>query len=289
MKYSEEFQALISSTLENYIGHGNPNAKILFLGQEGASEPDAAIEVDGRNDYIRSIKENREDWNGNIQDEAGYESMALACTPETLKNFNPLFPYKGQKFSYRRRSGKKDEHGNYIYHGAKGSAPTWCTYQKLINKILERLSTERKPMTKEDDLDFHRYSFHTDMSAVASRKHNHDQKELAAQSVLKRVSLLSNEFFRKFPIVIAAVGHFPRNTYGDEYFGKIFGVEFLGNEEIESGKWINISIRKDNARPMLLIHTPQFSAAISDRHLDQIAKRLVDFAKEHKINLMPEE
>ena len=40
---------------------------------------------------------------------------------------------------------------------------------------------------------------------------------------------------------------------------------------------------------MLLIHTPQFSDAISDRYFDQIAKRVVDFAIEHKINLWPEE
>ena len=284
MKYSKEFKALISSTHENYIGHGNPNAKILILGQEGASDPEARTEEDGRNDYLRSIKANREGWNCNIQMSIGYNNLTESCTPDTFVNYNPLYPYKGQKFQVRYGS---DEDGNL--KGAKGTARTWYNYQKLINKILERLSAERKPMTKDDDINFHCLSFHTDMSAVASKKHNHDKKEEAAKSVLERVALLSSDFFRNFPIVIAAVGHFPRDTYGDEYFGDIFGVEFLGNEETEIYKWINVSVRNDEAHPMLLIHTPQFSGAISDQYLDQIAKRIVDFACERHINLMPGE
>lgn len=283
MKYSEEFKALLRSAHEVYIGHGNPNAKILFLGQEGASDPDAAIEEDGRNDYLRSIETNREDWICNIQNGAGYETLPNCCTPDTLKEFNPLYPYKGQKFQVRTGS---DEAGNL--KGDKGTARTWYNYQKLINRIFELYSAERMPLTKDDDIDFHRLSFHSDMSAVASKKHN-SRKEDGINSVLERVSLLSSDFFRNFPIVIAAVGHFPRDTYGDEYFGDIFGVEFLGNEETEIYTWMNVSVRNDEAHPMLLIHTPQFSTAISDRYIEQIAKRVVDFAKEHKINLLPEE
>lgn len=284
MKYSKEFKALIDSTTESYIGHGNPNATILIIGQEGASDPEAGTEEDGRNDYGRSIEANREDWRRNIQEGTGYENLSHCCTPDTLKKYNPLYPYKGQKFQVRTGS---EEAGNL--KGAKGTARTWYNYQKLINRIFELHSAERKLLTKDDDIDFHRLSFHTDMSAVASKKHNHDKKEDAATSVLQRVSLLSSDFFRNFPIVIAAVGHFPRDTYGDEYFGNVFGVEFLGNEETEIYNWMNVSVRNDEAHPMLLIHTPQFSEAISDRYIEQIAKRVVDFAKEYKINLLPKE
>lgn len=283
MKYSKEFIALISSTMEDYIGHGNPHAKILFLGQEGASDPDASIEEDGRNDYLRSINANHEDWSRNIEYSTGYENLSDCCTPDTLKNYNPLYPYKGQKFQVR--TGLEDT-GNL--RGANGTARTWYNYQKLINRIFELFSAERKKMTKDDDIDFHCLSFHSDMNAVASKKHN-SIKEDSLKSVLERVSLLSSDFFRNFPIVIAAVGHFPRDTYGNSYFGDIFGVEFLGNEETELYNWVNVSVRNDDTHPMLLIHTPQFSDAISDRYFDQIAKRVVDFAIEHKINLWPEE
>lgn len=287
MNYSEEFKSLVASTNENYIGHGNPNAKILFIGQEGASDPEVAIEEDGRNDYKRSIESNREDWSRNIQEGIGYEALSMACAPETLKNYNPLFPYKGQKFQVRYGS---DEDGNL--KGAKGTARTWYNYQKLINKILERLSAERKSMTKDDDIDFHRLSFHTDMSGVASMKHNHENREAAYKSVLNRVALLSSDFFRHFPIVIAAVGHFPRDVYKNlintkPYFEEVFGVELC--DTLKEGKlWVNFNYKLNN-NPKLLVHCPQFSASISNAFIEQIAKRVIDFANEHHINLMPEE
>lgn len=292
MYYSKEFKALIGSTTESYIGHGNPNAAILFIGQEGASDPEVAIEEDGRNDYKRSIESNREDWNRNIQEGIGYEALPIACTPETLKNYNPLFPYKGQKFSYRRKSGKKDENGNNIYYGREGTAPTWCNYQKLVNRIFELISSERKPLTKDDCIDFHRLSFHTDMSAYASLKHNHKNKEAAYKSVLNRVVLLSTDFFRKFPIVIAAVGHFPRDVYktlsiAKPYFEDVFGVEL--SDTINEGKlWVNFNY-KLNDNPKMLVHCPQFSASISNAFIELIANRVVDFANENHINLLPEE
>lgn len=44
-----------------------------------------------------------------------------------------------------------------------------------------------------------------------------------------------------------------------------------------------------HGNPTFLIHSPQFSNTISDKYPGQIAKRVVDFAKTHNINLMPEE
>lgn len=284
MKYSDEFKSLVVSTTENYIGHGNPNAKILFIGQEGASDPEAAIEEDGRNDHSRSLESNRKDWIHNIQLDVGYDNISESCTSDTLKNYNPLFPYKGQKFQVRSGS---EECKNL--RGEAGTSRTWYNYQKLINRVFELILNERKPLNKESDLGFHQLSFHTDMSAVASKKHNHGRKEDAAKSIVKRVSLLSSDFFRNFPIVIAAVGHFPKETYGDKYFREIFSVEYQGNKGMIPGKWLNVNIRNDEECPMLLIHTPQFASAISDAYIDQIAKCVVTFASKHHIKLMPEE
>lgn len=283
---------MIDATTENYIGQGNPNAKILFLGQEGASNPNASLEEDGRNDYRRSIERNHEDWIRNIQEGIRYDNLPECCTPDTLKNYNPLFPYKGQKFQVRYETRKKNEPGKKITRGEKGTARTWYNYQKLINRIFELISSERKTMTKDDDIDFHRLSFHTDMSAYTSMKHKHENKEAAYKSVLNRVPFLSNEFFRHFPIVIAAVGHFPRDVYKTLsitklYFEDVFGLEL--SDIVNEGKlWVNFNY-KLNGNPKLLVHCPQFSASISDAFIALIAKRVVDFAHEHHINLMPEE
>ena len=273
MKYSDEFKALVNYMLDGYIGHGNPNAKILFLGQEPAIDREANIEQ-----YKNEIAGNAGQWRNIVSNGIGYESVDSSI----IEFGSLLHPWANQKFQVRSGS---EEAGNL--KGTEGTARTWYNYQKLINKIFELYLKDRKTMTKEDHLDFHRLSFHTDMSEAAYKTHTESVD--GKQSVVERVSILSSDFFRNFPIVIAAVGHFPRETYGDEYFGDIFNVEFLGNEETGLYKWMNVSVRNEVSNPMLLIHTPQFSSSISGRYLDQIAKRVVDFAKEHNINLMPEE
>lgn len=274
MKYSKEFKALIDSTNEDYIGHGNPNAKILFIGQEPA--------IDKKNNaaqYAHEIADNAEQWHNIVANGTGYDSI----DPSKIEFGSPLHPWANQKFQVRSGS---DEAGNL--KGEKGTARTWYNYQKLVNRILELYSKGRKPMNKNDHLDFHRLSFHTDMSDAAYKKHSESVD--GKQSVTERVSLLSADFFRNFPIVIAAVGHFPRETYGDSYFGDIFGVEFNGNKGTVQDAWINVNIRNDKDNPMLLIHTPQFSGwRITNQYIDQIATVVVDFVREHKITLMPEE
>lgn len=272
MKYSNEFKKLLDNPYSPYIGHGNPNAKILLIGQEPAIDPEVTV-----GQWTEEILDNAVQWKKIVAESIGYDAI-----DHTKIEFGlPLHPWANQQFQVR------SEMKNGNIRGEKGTARTWYNYQKLVNKIFELYSNDRKPMTKDDYLDFHRLSFHTDMSDSAFLRHSTSMESHSA--VLKRVSLLSGDFFRNIPIIIAAVGHFPRDTYGDTYFSDIFGGEFIGNEETEPNAWINVSIRKDKDNPMLLIHTPQFSDAISDRYLDEIAKRVVDFANEHKINLMPEE
>lgn len=273
MKYSEEFKALLDYMPDGYIGHGNPNAKILFIGQEPAIDRNRALEQ-----YDIEIAHNAKQWRKLVSKGIGYETINHSEIEYGL----PLHPWANQKYQVRSGSEEKEN-----LKGAGGTSKTWYNYQKLINRIFELYSTSREPMTKDDYLDFHELSFHTDMSDVAYKQHC--ESDEGTESIKKRVGILSCDFFHKFPIVIAAVGHFPRNTYGDSYFGDIFGVEFLGNEGTEGYAWLNVSIRKDERNSMILIHTPQFSDAISDRYLDQIARRVVDFAHKHSINLLPEE
>lgn len=271
MEYSKEFKALLESTDQGYIGHGNPNAKILFIGQEPAIDP-----------YVRQdrwgeeIVHNASQWKKLVAESVGYDAI-----DHTKNEFGlPLHPWANQKFQVRSEM----QDGSVRAH--EGSARTWYNYQKLINRIFELYSSARTKLGRNDFLDFHRLSFHTDMCDQPSL--NHKISTLTTNSVLKRFHFLSNDYFRKFPIVIAAVGHFPRDTYGDAYFGDVFEVEYIGNEETEPNAWMNVSIRKSDEKPMLLIHTPQFADSISDRYVDQMARRVVNFAREHKINLLPD-
>lgn len=57
MMYSKEFNDLIALVDNGYIGHGNPNAKILFVGQEPAWNRNTQAEH-----YDEEIGNNCSDW-----------------------------------------------------------------------------------------------------------------------------------------------------------------------------------------------------------------------------------
>lgn len=270
MKYSNEFKTLLKSMSCGYIGHGNPNARILIIGQEPAIDPQKNQEQ-----YQHEIADNVSQWKDIVESSTGYETIDHS---ENVFG-SPLHPWANQK--YQVRSGL-EETGNLKAH--EGTARTWYNYQKLINNVLELYSPNRNPLTKNDYLDFHRYSFHSDMSDAASKEHR--MVCGGKLSVQERIPIFSSDYFCSFPIVVAAVGHFPRETYGDNYFGDVFNVKFLGNVG-DNREWININIREDINHPMLLIHCLQFANTISDAYIKTLANYIVEFAEKRNIDLMP--
>lgn len=269
MKYSEEFKSLLNADLpDGYIGHGNPNAKILILGQEPAHDKDSE-------DYAFEIANNKHQWQILAENGTGYESI----NPTIISFGSPLWPWANQTFMVR--SEEKNENGQIIkIRGEQGTAKTWYNYQKLVNRILD------KETKYGGILDFHKLSFHTDMSAEASKKHNDVELSNAKESVKNRAEkLFSQPFFRKFPVVIASVGHFPRDSYGNTYFHDAFGVNYCPKEDND---WININVREDTECPQILIHCKQI-AYVSDNYIDEIAEIVKAFAKDHDIQLFSED
>lgn len=108
MNYSEEFKEMIAYTTEGYIGHGNPNAKILFIGQESAIDPNKHKEQ-----YKLEIADNAGQWRNITSAGIGYESIDLS------KNEfgSPLQPWANQKFQVRSemKTVKKYFHFFIIY------------------------------------------------------------------------------------------------------------------------------------------------------------------------------
>lgn len=268
MEYSKSFKDLLNAQhLDGYIGHGNPNAKILILGQEPAHDF-------GSENYMREIAGNQAQWLDMVGRNVGYESISF---DEEQQEFIPLWPWANQRFAVRTEIRKtNDGDKRTIIRGDHGTAKTWYNYQKLIYGILKR------ELVKNGKLDFHKYSFHTDMSARASKKHSEIDKVAAKESVEKRAEkLFSTEFFRQFPIVIAPVGHFPRDIYGDNYFHAAFCVEYRPGQ---SKDWINVNIREDGDYPQILIHSRQIAYA-SNKYIEEIANIARSFAEKQKINL----
>ena len=138
MNYSKEFISLIKDTEKekDFIGFGNPNAKILFVGKECALDLNKPRDKDV---YERSNLPNWTHWYNNIND--------ISITPDTVKEwkktgeFNPLFPYKKDNLPL----------GNC----------TWRNYQKIINLLY--------PEATSDFATFHQYSFLTEFNAVVSK------------------------------------------------------------------------------------------------------------------------
>ena len=82
MEYSKEFKNLLNVDLpDGYIGHGNPNAKILILGQEPALHKDSE-------QYSLEIANNKHQWQILVENGSGYESI----NPAVISFGSPLWP-----------------------------------------------------------------------------------------------------------------------------------------------------------------------------------------------------
>ena len=88
MEYPIEFKKLLDYIPKGYIGHGNPNAKILFIGQEPAIDPEA-----NELQYHLEISGNAEKWKNIVSNRMGYETIDIS-----KEVFSPLHPYLNQKF-----------------------------------------------------------------------------------------------------------------------------------------------------------------------------------------------
>ena len=165
-----------------YIGIGNPNAKILIIGKESA--------IDARKEekqYERENLKNVEGWLENVK-----KDMALfnADKDEFWKKdpeapINPMYPYRGQYF--RIDNGK-----NY------GTSRTWFDYQKIINQM-ETISLDDE---RKRTICFHEYCFSTELSSVSAKYSKEADVKKQKESIRVRTKeLLKLPFYQQIPIL----------------------------------------------------------------------------------------
>lgn len=228
--FTEDFKEIITECKNKtlFIGKGNPNSKILIIGKEiGGGNPRSIDDV--INESTRDIQRNIESWSNTI----GY----------------PLHSIKNDVFMYGKNS-------------------TWTNYQKLICHIIGQ-------DLGHDNYNFLDYCFMTEMNDMHTPYSDYtktldvtERKKLDAlriESLINRAKLFRMAFFRKFPVVIIASGHYPRKFGFD--MESIFDVEWDSKTEILSkGNFYNTHHGKDK----VLIHTRQMSSGVSNYLISEI-------------------
>ena len=239
MDYSNEFKDLIAriEQTKDFIGYGNPNAKILIIGKEEAL--DIEKECD-KEIYEIAVKSNWELWKKN-------DLYASSITPDSIsvwkdsKDFNPLYPWKGDELP-------------------KG---TWTNYQNLINRLYREADAGK--MTT-----FHQYAFITEFNDLPSKKSKRKDPEVQQRITHRCKNVLNHPFYKSFPIVIAACGHYVKDY--NINLEDIFNQKYIEPESVKiKREWINIH-RKDNR---ILIHTRQLSNSFSP----ELIKCIADYCK----------
>lgn len=273
--YPSSFANLIKKTndkenllFEQYIGTGNPNAKILIIGKE------CAIDQNQRPiQYENEILKNASNWENNIDN---HISLLDADKYELWKkdinaNINPLYPYRGQYF-------KKDRNNNL------GTTPTWYNYQKILISILQKLDITIAE-NQIGKIILHEYFFLSELNSDTGKYSKLVDSDKRIKSIETRKLLFREEFFQQFPIIIVAAGHYPRELGID--LGTIFDVKWDGitiNNQYDKSlnrNWYNIH-REVGGSPKLLIHTNQLSV-VTNELLNQLASQCVNFIKQYKI------
>ncbi len=261
MKYPIQFISLVEKYKDTrddslkFIGTGNPCAKILIIGQEVALD---LSKEEGRFHYGLHQK-NIKLWSEAIDRQLDFDQVqewGRGSKDYKEEDFSPLYPYKGDQKIHRN---PKDG----------GTSKTWECYQKLLSYIYpDQLSDE--------EIDFHKYAFITEMSSEPSAK-SPSKNEKTAKSIRARTEqLFSEEFFQQFPVVIVASGNYVSPKMYDIDLQRIFHQKYVTSDLSKEHKNEWIHIHRANGR--LLLHCRQLSFCSNE-----LLCRLADCIKKEEL------
>tara|TARA_R110002124_G_scaffold136386_4_gene299291 strand:- start:627 stop:1442 length:816 start_codon:yes stop_codon:yes gene_type:complete len=262
--YTSKFKDVIqfAKSKDFFLGSGNPNAKILFVGKEAAINLLIASDQ-----HRREIINNANDWENNCNNKVQFSDVDNWFNRDYVPIYNPLYPYQGQKKTIESRN----ESGEII-RGKGGTSKTWYNYQKIIDTIyFNDLSSEL--------INFHQHAFITELNQITGSYSKNVPKKSRRESIDKRKELFQKPFFNEFPITIVAVGHYVRDF--DIDLEKLFRMKFHEEEskKISNGlnkKYINVHYDDLEKPTKLLIHTNQLSM-ISSELLNRLGEICKDF------------
>ena len=264
--YSSEFKEAINKGL--FLGTGNPNGKIVFIGKEAAIDEKLYPEQ-----HKREIGNNICDWDNNYANEMQFSDIDNWFIRNSIPKYNPLYPYKGQKNTVESRN-KEGE----IVRGTGGTSKTWYNYQKIIDSVYFKDAPNNA-------INYHEFAFCTELNQVTGPYSKTIPKKIRKESIEKRKELFQEPFFKEFPITIVAVGHYVKdfNINLQDIFQMKFCEELSKefSKELSGGlnkEYINVHFDDLEKPTKLLIHTNQLSM-VSNELINRLGKICNDFLK----------
>jgi hypothetical protein len=263
MNYSDEFKKAVNFSKEKklFLGYGNPNGKILIVGKEHYFKH--SLEENSREFYEEILKareienqNNVSSWEYNIENK--FEPKWPLNQEFYCDNSNAFTAWWNQR-------NIQDKKGN------SGTSNTYLHYQKLYQNIF--LNGQ-----KEDRINFQKEFFNTELNDLPAKKDFNlpELNKLKREFITMRQELFGLPFFKTFPVVIVAAGHYPcRYNFNIE---KTLGVNFIKTIPI-SGTWYNLHYSDDQKR--LLIHTRQLSTSVSKNLIEALSNEIKTFLKKN--------
>jgi len=235
-KFSDELYKLSNPY---YIGFGNPESKILFIGKEKGfdlqNHPELLFEESINNIYH---------WQGIISKDLFNHPLKI----QKSFDFSPLFP-----LSYNYKHQFKKSH-------------TWYTYSKVLAATFKKLSEYDSYFNRNDyNSSLFQKCFMTEFNYVPSKY----SKKLG-KGIDDRIEFLKNDFFNKFKvIIIGARTYFNDKKFqgnGEEIIEQVFNVSF--DKNILSPRMKSKLFKSDSK---IVILTSQLSGAAGWKDDDLIA------------------
>jgi len=183
-----------------FIGYGNPDSDILFIGQEKAFSICDSPELL----FLESIYHNFQ-WQEICKNLENKEKLDL--------EFDPRFPQNFFKKGWTEKDKNTGKTKNNHTH-------TWYKYSMFLSFFKSSLKSAKSLFIENKNLEnsFFNYCFCTEFN------HEPDKKTKNNKAIPQRVLFLKNEFFKSFKYVVFAAG----NSIESDSVKEIFNAEKIG-------------------------------------------------------------
>lgn len=270
MIYSKEFKESVEFCKKNnlFLGYGNPKGKILMIGKEQYYDSKSKDDSDEfYNELLEKRNEinkiNIQSWTENLNDNFKPDWDNLIDSQEINNNAQTIH------WKQKNKQNRQLKNGEWNF----GTSSTYLQYQKIYQNVFNN-------SIKQENINFQKEFFITELNDLIARKDYSFKrlKELKQAFISQREQLFNLPFFKSFPIIIIASGHYSRDFDFD--IQKTFDVEWT-KKTIPVGKsWINIHYSTNIENKRLLIHTRQLSTSVETELITKISNLIKDFLKD---------